>query len=84
MLMEHSFLVNDSNIHFIIVDFCSPLRIDNAGIDYHPPEVNGRFSAETAAFITCNYGYFRSGPEKRICQTGGVWDGERVECITSK
>ena len=68
----------------MIVDFCSALIIDNGQVSYHPPGVNGRFSIETAAFVTCTYGYFRSGPEKRICQTGGIWDGERVRCNQSK
>ena len=70
-------------IHFIFEDFCSPLMIDHGGVNYYPSGMNGRYSIETAALVTCNYGYFRSGSQTRICQTGGTWDGQTI-CNQSK
>ena len=55
----------------------------NGGVRYNRSPVNGRYPVDTVAYLSCNYGYSRSGSSSRTCQTSGTWNLDTPTCNQS-
>ena len=52
-------------------------------VAYNRNRVNGGYPVGTRADFSCNYGYSRSGPRSRTCQTSGNWNQQTPTCNRS-
>ena len=68
---------------------CEAITLHNGHVTYTGDPVdasglNGRYLESTVATMSCNGGFYRSGPKSRSCQSARYWDGCAVTCIASK
>ena len=58
---------------------CDALSLTNGNVIYVFNETSNQIA--TRAFISCNEGYYLSGPRKTTCWKSTKWDLDPPECI---
>ena len=80
--MEMTFK-NQKNI-FLTVTCPSP-TLRHGMVQVDRPAVHGRYTENTTANFTCNYGYVLNGHKESSCQAGSwTWNPPIPTCVTGK